>query len=121
MGNKSSHDDSDAASEDNSKSQSGSRRRFLRNKSPSSLMSSPIQEGRISNGKDDEGDNSHRRMSCNSSNTSSDKDTSERPGSLPIESGSSKPDGISKLAKVNYMIKLKHVGHTDSKYFKLCL
>ena len=106
MGNKSSHDDSDAASEDNNRSQSGSRRRFLRNKSPSALMSSPIQEGRISNGKDDEGDN-NRRMSCNSSNASSDKDTSERPGSLPIESGSSKPDGISKLAKVNSFILIK--------------
>lgn len=96
MGNRHSHDESDG--ED--RGHSGTFRDFLKNKSP-------VSPSGKRNNKQDVGDGS--RQVGNHSSSLSEKDTSDKPPSnnLPTElnlSTNSKPDGITKLAKVKNII-----------------
>lgn len=94
MGNRHSHDESDG--ED--RGHSGTFRDFLKTKSPT------VSASGKKNNKEDIGDGPHHQVSNNSS-ISSDKDPGDKStiDSITSESGmssSSKPDGITKLAKV---------------------
>ena len=97
MGNKHSHDESDG----DDRSHLGTLRDFLKVKSP---ILSPSGKR---NNKEDAGD--HPRQASNNSSNLSEKDpVAEKPASLDspfsesaLSSSSSKPDGITKLAKVS--------------------
>lgn len=97
MGNKHSHDESDG----DDRSHLGTLRDFLKVKSP---ILSPSGKR---NNKEDAGD--HPRQASNNSSNLSEKDpVAEKPASLnspfsesALSSSSSKPDGITKLAKVS--------------------